>query len=337
MLVAVGACYLDTILTTSHYPEEDEKLRASSVSRRRGGNCPNTLEVLAQLVSQQDAQDQLRLGLITVLPARSSPASQLIQSELGSRVSLEHCVYREGFEDPASCYIIRSQSTGSRTIVNYNNLPDFTLKELEEKSDRLGSTASWFHFEGRIPDITLLTMRHLRRQFPWVKISVEIEKSGRSGLQALAEEADVVFYAKSWALVSDIVEWHKAQVKVDLSIGQGAGYKTAEECLHAQAALAPSSSLLCCTWGQDGASALQPANGNLVYAPAFTVEGFQVIDPIGAGDTFIAGMLYGLTCRDTEWGLAQKLAFATQLAGMKVSQEGFTGLHRVLVSMKCPL
>lgn len=61
------------------------------------------------------------------------------------------------------------------------------------------------------------------------------------------------------------------------------------------------------------------------------------LSPIGAGDTFIAGMLYGLTCRDTEWGLAQKLAFATQLAGMKVSQEGFTGLHRVLVSMKCPL
>lgn len=34
-----------------------------------------------------------------------------------------------------------------------------------------------------------------------MRISVEAEKPGRSGLQELAIEADVVFYSKSWAQV----------------------------------------------------------------------------------------------------------------------------------------
>jgi ketohexokinase len=53
-----------------------------------------------------------------------------------------------------------------------------------------------------MPEMTLKFMRYLRSQFPSVQISVEVEKPGRSGLQELAEEADVVFYAKSWAQVS---------------------------------------------------------------------------------------------------------------------------------------
>lgn len=47
---------------------------------------------------------------------------------------------------------------------------------------------------------------------------------------------------------------------------------------------------------------------------------------IGAGDTFIAGMLYGLTCHSDDWDLSHKLRFANELAGRKVVQEGFSGL-----------
>lgn len=55
--------------------------------------------------------------------------------------------------------------------------------------------------KGRIPDVTLRSIQHLRQCFPNVKISVEVEKPGREGLQDLAALADVVFYSKSWAQV----------------------------------------------------------------------------------------------------------------------------------------
>ena len=47
---------------------------------------------------------------------------------------------------------------------------------------------------------------------------------------------------------------------------------------------------------------------------------------IGAGDTFIAGILYGLRYDAQDWSMADKLAFANRLAGQKVLQEGFAGL-----------
>ena len=56
------------------------------------------------------------------------------------------------------------------------------------------------------------------------------------------------------------------------------------------------------------------------------------VSPIGAGDTFIAGMLYALNCKFRTWGLLKKLAFANRVAGMKVSQEGFAGLDQALVT-----
>ena len=47
---------------------------------------------------------------------------------------------------------------------------------------------------------------------------------------------------------------------------------------------------------------------------------------IGAGDTFIAGMIFALMEHGEAWPLSQKLCFANELAGRKVMQEGFSGL-----------
>ncbi|KAL6231067.1 hypothetical protein BDW75DRAFT_221214 [Aspergillus navahoensis] len=309
-LVAVGACYIDTILTTSHYPREDDKLRATSISRRRGGNCPNTMEVLQQLVAQTSPGQKTPLNLIAVLPAKFSVASKQIQDAFEPQVSLSHCIYRQEFEEPASSYIIKSQASGSRTIVNYNELPEMELEEFIQIADNLGMEAGWYHFEGRIPDVTISCVRHIREYYPSFKVSVEVEKPGREGLQELAQEADVVFYSKSWA--------------------QANGYQSAEECIRKQSSIIRNATLLCCTWGQDGSAALEPIAGGITHCPAYTPEGFQVVDTIGAGDTFIAGMLYGLIVKGDAWDLSQKLSMANRLAGMKVAQEGFNNLGRVL-------
>lgn len=55
--------------------------------------------------------------------------------------------------------------------------------------------------QGRIPETTLQCVQHLRRHIPQAKISIEVEKPGRDGLEELAAEADVVFYSRSWAEV----------------------------------------------------------------------------------------------------------------------------------------
>ncbi|OQD83842.1 hypothetical protein PENANT_c015G03806 [Penicillium antarcticum] len=258
--VATGACYFDTILTVPHYPNEDEKLRASTISHRRGGNCPNTLEVLGQLMQRGPSNNESSLNLITVLPSRSSEASQSLKKSLGDQVQLDNCIYREQFNEPASSYVIKSQETGSRTIVNHNELPDMTLEEFQIAVENLPKVARQFlfHFEGRIPDVTTKCTEYIRHHYPGAQISVEVEKPGRPGLQELAETADIVFFSKGWA--------------------QNEGYASAEECLRKQSLKACQASLLFCTWGDAGAAAFERYAGEILHVPAHTEENMRIAE-----------------------------------------------------------
>jgi ketohexokinase len=160
-----------------HFPEEDSKLRATGAQVRRGGNCGNTLEVLQELLrgeksrSQSASRQQAQPGsvpgagrakplhLMSPLPDDSSPATAQILSSFGgggddSLVDSELCLHRAGLTIPASSYIIRSESTGSRTIVSHVPLPEMTKDEFAEAAASLVRRSSrddesWWHFEVR--------------------------------------------------------------------------------------------------------------------------------------------------------------------------------------------
>ncbi|KAM3454928.1 hypothetical protein MY3296_002710 [Beauveria thailandica] len=336
-IVMVGACYLDTILTVPHYPEEDTKLRASNLEIRRGGNCANSLQVLQQLIarpagaankavpdddpSRPDEAVKNRLYLLACLPKQDSPATRQVMQSFGSGtpISFKHCLYRADATEAASSYIIRSSKTGSRTLVNHNALEEMTVAEFEAVArDFEADGQSWWHFEGRIPETTLECIRILRRILPGSKISVEVEKPGRQGLRALAAEADVVFYSKVWA--------------------EDRGYDSAMACLTGEPA--GQACLSVCPWGAWGAYAMSHLSGDQIHCPVEQQpDEITVVDSVGAGDTFIAGMLYGLTTggrEDKPWDARRCVRFAVDLATLKVQREGFAGLGHDAVPLYTP-
>uniref|UniRef100_A0A494G9A8 Ketohexokinase n=1 Tax=Solanum lycopersicum TaxID=4081 RepID=A0A494G9A8_SOLLC len=266
-IVCVGAVYIDTILTyvlapcglaenkaptnrqtssVPHFPIEDEKLRAKSITRRRGGNTANSLEVLLQL-QQHDPETARKpqstdLHLLAVLPDEDSAASKFICESLPQVKISDVSLFRKQHQEAASSYIIQSEENRSRTIISINQLPEMQGGEFIQQvcnftggsgGKEQGWEKAWFHFEGRVPEITLLCVRFLREQFPHFNISVECEKPERTGMAEVAQYADAVFYSKLWA--------------------EKNGYTDAKSFLEDRRSETRDGAILCCTWGSGGA------------------------------------------------------------------------------------
>ena len=132
--------------SVDHYPAEDEKLRASSIIRRRGGNCPNTLEVFQQLLNSARFTS-FSLALCSLLPSERSSAYSEIKASFDAATDLSLCLCRDNSHEAASSYIIRSNTAGTRTIVNYNGLQEMTSQEFGSLISEAREKISWCHFE----------------------------------------------------------------------------------------------------------------------------------------------------------------------------------------------
>ncbi|HFD91675.1 MAG TPA: ketohexokinase [Gammaproteobacteria bacterium] len=281
-ILAVGVATLDIINRVDTYPEEDAKIRATAQRVCRGGNATNTLVVLSQLGHRCRWAGTLGGDF----------AADTIRADLETYdIDLGACrLYRDG-HTPTS-YVVHSMSTGSRTIIHYRDLPeygheDFATVPLEN--------LDWIHFEGRnIPETTSM-MERVRKTLPTLRCSLEVEKS-RPGIEALFPLADVLLFSRDYAI--------------------GQGFHDAPSFLQHLRKCLPGINLVC-AWGEAGASGVD-RNGRVGDSPAHPPA--TVVDALGAGDTFNAGIIDACL---RGYSLQEALGHACHLAGMKC---GHTGL-----------
>ena len=280
-ILCVGIATLDLIFGVDHYPAEDEEMRAQSLRVVRGGNASNTAVVLAQLGHQ--------VSFAGVLA--DAPESQIILEDFRRfGVEVSPCITHPG-KPPTSSILVAP--AGSRTIVHYRNLPEFGFEDFSRID--LGSF-DWIHFEGRNLQELKRMLAHVKDTRPELKISLEAEKP-RQGLDEVLALPDVLMCSRVLA--------------------EHFGHKQAASFLSAMRAKAPYPDIFL-GWGSKGSFGLD-RTGQLHFSPAFPPP--HVVETVGAGDTFNAGLIDGLV---NEFDMLATLCAANELAGKKCGQIGFS-------------
>ena len=284
-VLAVGNAVLDIISTVDTLPTEDQEIRATARHAQIGGNAHNTLYVLQQLGHQT---------AICCSLATDPAGKQLLAGLQAHQIDSTHIQKFIQGSTPSSHVTLNAHS-GSRTIVHYRDLPevqfDFFAKIEVENYD-------WLHFEGRnmenLPGMLNIAKTFLDKQ----PISLEVEKP-REGIEEVLSQANVIIFSHHYATAK--------------------GYQDGESLLQAMQALAPNSHLVC-TWGAKGVWLLSP-NQAVRHIEALAVH--PIIDTLGAGDTFNAGLIDGLMAGKS---LFESCEQANELAAKKIQKMGLDNI-----------
>ncbi len=285
-ILGIGIATIDIIHTVDAYPQENAEIRALQRERVRGGNVTNTLTVLAQLGHRCEWGGVL---------LADSDGDFVRHSLLAAGVGLEHCRTLTTGSMPTS-YILRNRGNGSRTIVHYRDLPEFSAEDFQAIPC---ARYDWVHFEGRNVAATRQMLQRLRAAGFGGRISLEIEKE-RPEIDLLFPLADVLIFSRVFA--------------------HGRGYTDAADFLASVRHRYRPPADLICAWGESGAFALDRMD-QPCHSPAFPPP--QVVDTLGAGDVFNAALIHGCLAQQT---LPAALENACRLAGRKCGQLGLTAL-----------
>ena len=282
-LLGVGIATLDIVNTVKNYPNEDDEVRAVSRKMVRGGNVTNSLNILSQLGHECEWAGML---------ADDEP-SQLVKNDLdNSHIGRELALTVKNAELPVS-YITLNAQNGSRTIVHFRNLEEYSSEHFCKIDPQ---EFDWIHFEGRnVPELAKMFQYLVANGYS--KFSLEVEKH-REGLEDLFAYPELIMFSRGYV--------HDAHESV----------KAFFETLRQKKIKAD----LFCAWGKAGGWAMNKSN-QLFQQPAFQPE--SVVDTLGAGDVFNAGVLHTFL---NGYSTDSALEFACQIAGFKCGIEGFEGI-----------
>ena len=283
-ILAIGVATLDMVFNVSRYPHEDEEVRADKMRVSRGGNATNTLVVLSQLGHACSWGGVL---------AESLESHVIVDDLARHEIDFSACPAHVG-RPPTSC-ITLSQETGSRTIVHYRDLPEFSYADFERI---VLLPVDWIHFEGRNVAELEKMLQRVKQIRPDLKISIEAEKP-RPGLDALLPMADLILCSKAYA-------GHH-------------GFDGPHAFLEQQHKQLPGKDIVL-AWGDAGAYGVDAA-GKTCESPAFPPE--KVVDTLGAGDVFNAAVIDAYV---RGLGMVAALEAGCRRAGYKC---GVTGLKVV--------
>lgn len=278
-ILSVGTATLDIVYTLGRYPAEDDEIRAQGLRVCRGGNAANTAVVLAQLGHACSF-----LGVLADAPE----TAVIDQDFVRHGVDFSACPRLPGRPPTSSIYL----SGAHRTIVHYRDLPELAAEQFDLVDLNV---FDWLHFEARnIPQLIKMLSR-VKALRPDAMVSIELEKP-REGIKALWGMADLLICSRAYA--------------------EHCGHGDPVSFLRWMRERSPQGDIAV-AWGESGAYGLAADSQEIVHSSSFPPE--RVVDTLGAGDTFNAGLIGSLA---DGAGMLSALRVACRLAGKKCGVYG---------------
>lgn len=307
----VGLVCVDLFQVLRTYPTEDLGHRCTDSYWQRGGNASNSATVFSMLGGNAEFFGTL---------SNDRELSFIENDFKECDVKFHHSLVIPGTSCPISVVII-SQESRSRTVLHTNkNLPELTVDHFKQKIDLNSLQYGWIHFEGRDNAFEIgnmiryilyynETMKKKDSNFKPIIISLEAEKlrlRPEMDKHSLWQLPDVLFISKDFA--------------------QSDGFESMTDAVAGYFPKLKEDATLVCAWGEQGAAAVSSKTG-VVVSPAFPP--CSVIDTCGAGDTFNAAVVFGLSSNKS---LNEAISFACKVAGLKCGIQGYSGLKHLVLN-----
>lgn len=311
----VGLVCVDLFNVLPYFPTEDLGHRCLDCYWQRGGNASNSATVFSSLGGNAEFFGTL---------SDDRELSFIQQDFQDYNIKFEKSVIIPNTTCPLSVVII-SQDTKTRTILHTNkNLPELSLDNFQHSIDLTLQTVQWIHFEGRDNACEIAKMlSHIKKHnedkkrmdkgYKHIITSLEAEKLRlASGLEQynVWDLPDILFVSKDFA---------KSQ-----------GYQTMTEAVNGYLPKLKEGGVVICAWGEEGAAANSDETG-IVSCSAFPPD--AVVDTCGAGDTFNAATIFGLSKGQS---LLEAITYGCAVAGAKCGIQGFRGLADSKLNIKLP-
>ncbi|KAJ1694336.1 hypothetical protein LUZ63_011034 [Rhynchospora breviuscula] len=327
VVVGCGAASVDFLATVASYPNPDDKIRSLSLKVEGGGNTGNALTGAS------------RLGLTARIISKVANDTQgrgILKEFEADGVDTSHMVVSEGISP--FTYIIVDNQTKTRTCIHTPGNPPMIPEELSQSSLFSAlENANLVYFDGRLHDTALVVAEEAsQRKIP---ILIDCERK-REGLDELLNLATYVVcsekFPRAWtsaptlasALVSMLIRLpnlkfvittmgDKGSLMIEKSQNDASEIEETdvETLLESLQERVDSTATIptCISSKSDlriSADGIGAISGRLLAGTAEKIPPPELIDTTGAGDAFIAAVLYALCA---EMPPEKMLPFASQV------------------------
>lgn len=192
VILVVGSCGLDRLLTVSKYPEADAKVRSTASHEVGGGNAANTASAMALLSSASIfRQERFCIKLVTKVGA-DNIGQQLKEELKQSGVDTTYVLKGEKGSTSSFTTVIVSEQEQTRTCIHTpgtcGNVTSGDIHNLDE----IFANVVHVHSDSRLAEASLLLAQEAHKRN--IPVSVDAEKDRKvEAIDQLLAMCDVLF------------------------------------------------------------------------------------------------------------------------------------------------